>query len=247
LAQTAWVDDGAVLAPREVRVVAEYGLAHLAQGMYALLGQGLNLEEAAGVGHGLEVGARFGFRLDATGRGLRADQTARILDPETFGTGTDAAANPELRARARLARWAWGEAGVEDRLVLPIRRTPDVTEVAGGWLALHWAHLLRLDLGCDLVLGSEAFAASRAVQPALGVPAKLWFNVTRSIMVGAIGSIDLYGSTAYTTSHTDVLVEGVVGYRLPFCDVLASVTFPDLADSAVTRIGGAAGLACTLR
>jgi hypothetical protein len=122
-----------------------------------------------------------------------------------------------------------------------------VTEVAGGWIAFHWAHVLRLDLGCDLVAGSEAFAAARVVQPALGVPAKLWLNVTRSILVGALGSVDIYGSTAYTTSHIDVLVEGIVGYRLPFCDVLASVTLPDLADPTVFGIGGAVGFACTLR
>ena len=64
----------------------------------------MNLEIAGGVTHDLELGFRTGFRLDDDGQATQADSYGRPFDTETYGTGNDRVANPELRLRWSVAR-----------------------------------------------------------------------------------------------------------------------------------------------
>jgi hypothetical protein len=249
-AEGAWSDDEAVLAARRVRINAGYAFAGVRyaktsdQTVYSS-GEGLDLEEAIGIGHGLEVGARFGARPDP-GRGTRADEVARGPDTETFGTGIDTWANPELRLRWRAIRWTWGEAGVEDRVVLPIRPSPDVTEVLGVWARLHLAHRLRVEAALNAAYEVQWLAGGRVLAPALGAPVQLWANVTRRLFVGLLGTVHHAARTPYTDSTTRVELGAGAGHRFPVCDLLLTLATLDVTAGFIQRLGAGLGAACHL-
>ena len=250
-AQERWVDDPQVLAVRRFRLGAGFGLARLASRTFTnqtvqVVGSGMSLEEAAGLGRNLELGIRFGLRLDDAGRGLRADELARGFDTETFGTGLSVAANPELRLRWRACHWAWGEAGLEDRLVLPTEPDPSVTEVLGAWGSVHLRHVARLDVGVNGVLGSESFAARRVLRPAVGLPIALWGNVTSALFVGFLTTTHYFAATPYTTSYGLWEAGLGVGYRFTPCDVIEETVLPDVLGDFVRRAGIGIGLSCRI-
>jgi hypothetical protein len=246
-----WVDDEAVLAARRVRLGVGYGVAYFRLAVssdqtYGYIGSGLNLEDALGIGHGLEVGVRFGARVTALARGLRADEVARGLDTETFGTGLDTWANPELRLRWRAIRWSWGEAGLEDRVVLPIRPSPNPTEVLGGWARLHFLHRIRLDAALNGVLEVQSLARGRVLAPALGAPVQLWANVTRGLFVGLLATVHHAARTPFAESTTRVEVGAGVGFRFPVCDGIASGVALDATAGFTERLGLGLGASCHL-
>ena len=83
-------------------------------------GFGMNLEIAGGVTHDLELGLRTGVRFDDDGQATQADRYGRPFDTETYGTGFDRMANPELRLRWTVARGSNVLLGLETRAYLPI-------------------------------------------------------------------------------------------------------------------------------
>jgi hypothetical protein len=250
-AEGPWSDDDAVLAARRVRVSAGWGVAFFRFAVSSdqtlwFYGTGLDLEEAAGIGHGMEIGARFGARLDPYARGLRADEVARGPDTETFGTGIDTWANPELRLRWRAIRWRWGEAGVEDRVVLPIRPSPSLTEVLGGWVRIHVAHRLRLEAALNGVIEVQWLAGGRVVAPAVGAPVQLWANLTRGLFVGLLATVHHAGRTPYADSTTRVELGAGVGHRFPVCDAIVTGTTLDVTSGFTDRLGVGLAAACHL-
>lgn len=255
LAQQRWVEDPAVLAPGTVRLSAGGGLLLLTypgvkDERNGILGGGWNLEAATGLGRGLELGARLGLR-DAEGRGVHADEAARVMDSETFGTGLGTVANPELRLRWRVLSRGPVEAGVEDRIVFPVPSYLDFTEVLGGWAALHGGRYLRLDVALNAVLIWRAFEAERVFQLGIGLPVRLSVNITSGLFAGAVGTMHHLGSTPYTAASTTFAAGVGAGYRRGVCDVYAAHQWFDIFSSAVvngatTRLGLGIALSCRL-
>lgn len=236
-AQVRWVDDEHVLAARRVRLSAGVGYSELEYSGFWSHGTGLNLEEAFGIGHGLELGARFGLRPDQLGRGLRADELARGADTETFGTGISITANPELRLRWRFIRWSWGEASAENRAVLPIQPDPDFTEGLGARASARFAGIGRVDVGVNGILTWRSIETGHVVEPGLSVPVQVWFNVTRGLFVGALSSTRTFAATSVTSGATRVLVGLGVGYRLGPCELLLGAYLPDVVNDGTDRRG----------
>jgi hypothetical protein len=239
-AQERRVDDPEVLAPRRVRVTVGAGVVWAAaplsppnETVYSE-GAGGEVEEAVGLGHGLELGARFGARSSDLGRSLRADTVARGTDTETFGTGVAAIANPELRVRFQAIAWAWGEAGVEERAVLPIRETPDFTNVVGPWASFRFAGVARADVGVEAIVSRQSIATGALVQPAFGLPVRVWGNVTRSFSAGVFASLHAFGGTSVTPALTTWIVGGGAGYRIGGFDLTLTVQSLD-AGTDLTR------------
>jgi hypothetical protein len=209
-------------------------------------GSGVSFAEALGIGHGLELGVRFGLRLDEGGRSLRADEVARIVDFETFGTGLSVAPNPEAQVRWSVVRWARGEVGLKERLVFPIKLDPNVTELLGVWTSTRFGQQLRLDVGADGVLGLQTFAAKRIVVPGLGIPVALWDNITRALFAGVLTTTRYVGGTAYGESYTQFTAGVGVGYRLGSCDLSQVTYLIDVFRDFARLIGVGAGLSCRL-
>ena len=243
------VDDEAVLAPLRARVAAGYGVAWLTfpgpgQSAYAIGGTGVNAEGAIGLSRGLEVGVRFGLRLDDAGRGLRADEVARGFETATYGTGLSTIANPELRLRWRVVQWRWLEAGLDERFVFPTSSAPDVTQILGAWLSTHAPGVARADVGIDGVLSWQKFATGYQLLPAFGMPVRIWVNPTRGLFAGAIVTSRYYASTPYTTDYVQVTTGVVVGYRVGPCDASLGAYLLDVVNSGSDRRGIGVDLAC---
>ena len=250
-AQSRWVDDDAVLAARRIRIDAGFGAAlflhqTFTDHTYAVAGTGLNLEEAAGIGHGLEIGVRFGLRLDDGGRGLRADEVARGFDTETFGTGLATVPNPELRIRWRGARVGLWEIGLEDRVVLPLETEPEASDVLGLWASLHLGHIARVDGAFQVIVTVQKFAIGRVAQPGLAAPLRLWINATRSLYFGVLGAAHSTFATSVTSGNT-VWEAGIgAGYRLGLCDLQETTLSLDASQGLLSRTGVALGLSCRM-
>lgn len=249
--QERWVDDERVLAARRIRLTAGFGVVRFDAPAYSAqasswVGSGLSLEEAAGLGANLEAGARFGLRTSRRGQGLRADEVARTVDTETFGTGLSITANPELRLRWRAMRWSWGEAGLEDRVVLPIVPDPDVTEVLGAWTSLRLKHLARVDLGLNGAATLQSFARERVLILSFGSPVQIWANLTRGLFAGLITSVHTFATTTYTPSDTRWMAGLGLGYRLAACDLIAAAYDLDVLDDVTLRVGAGLTVSCTM-
>ena len=245
-AQTRWIDDQHVLPATRVRLSAGVGFSQFQYSGIQTYGTGLSLEEALGIGQGLELGARFGLRPDHDGRGLRADELARGADTETFGTGLSITANPELRLRWRFGRWNWGEASAENRLVLPIKPDPDVTEVLGARVSARFAGLGRVDVGLNGILTWRSVETGHVLEGGLSVPVQVWFNLTRGLFVGALSSTRTFAATSVTSGATRVLMGLGAGYRLGACDLLLSGYLLDLVNDATDRRGVGLTFACMM-
>ncbi len=248
-AEEPWADDAHVLAARGVRVSAGVGRALLSHAKLdgstlRILGLGVSLEEAVGLGHGLEIGARFGLRTDDAGRGLRADSVARGFDTQTFGTGQSTVANPELRLRLRALRWSWGEAGFEDRLVLPIKPDPAVTEVLSAWISIHRWHRVRVDAAITGWATWQSLAGQGVLDPGFAVPVSVWANVSRRLFAGIITSTQYLGGTPYSQGAAKLTLGLGIGYRLGACDPTAATYLLDVLDGGTDRTGLGVDLTC---
>ncbi len=246
-----WVDDEQVLAARRVRLSAGVGAVRVATQTLtnqtrAFTGTGLSFAEAVGLGHDLEVGVRFGFTTDAAGRGLRADEVGRGFETETFGTGLSAAANPEMRLRWRALRWPSLEAGLENRVVLPVVLDPSLTEWVAAWTSVHFGHVGRLDVAVEGILGWSTFAAANVLQPGFGLPVAFFANVTPAAFVGIMASARYFGPTDYTHGHARLITGLGFGYRLPPCDVTLTAFLLDTLTEFKDRAGLGIGLSCTM-
>jgi hypothetical protein len=252
-AEERWIDDERVLAARRIRLSAGFGVVRfdiptLSGRSGSFLGSGMNLEEAAGLGHDLEAGARFGLRMSRRGQGLRADEVARTVDTETFGTGLSVTANPELRLRWRALRGVWGEAGLEDRVVLPILPDPDVTEVLGGWVSFRLEHVARVDMALNGVVTWQSFARERVLIASFGAPVQIWTQLTRGLFVGLISTLHSSAATTYTPSDTRWMAGLGLGYRVIACDLTETTYLLNLLDNIdIARILGAGlGVSCLI-
>jgi hypothetical protein len=253
-AQQRWVEDEAVLAPASVRLSVGGGLLLMTypgvdKERYSIVGGGWNFEATAGLGRNLEVGARLGLR-DAEGRAVHADEAARVMDSETFGTGLGTIANPEMRLRWRMLRRGFLEAGIEDRIVLPVPGTPDVTEVLGAWAALHGGRSLRLDVALDSAFIGRSFEAGRVLQPGLGLPVRLSVNITAGLFASAGTTARYLAATRYTDAHFTLAAGVGLGYRYRACDLFAAyrrfdIFSKDVVNGSTARDG--VGLALTCR
>jgi len=254
--QQRWVEDEAVLAPARARFSAGGGLLLMtypgvsAGDRMSIIGWGWNLEAAAGLGHNLEIGARLGLR-DAEGRAIHADEAARVMDTETFGVGLGTVANPELRLRWRVLSRGRIEAGIEDRIVFPVPRYLDVTEVLGAWASLHGGRFVRVDVALNAVFIWRSFAAGRVFQPGLGLPVRFSVNITSGLFAGVVATTHYFASTTYTAAQTTVTVGAGLGYRYRACDLYAAYQRFDafsseVANGATEHTGIGLALSCRL-
>ena len=251
MAEGRWVDDEQVLEAKRLRLSAGFGLVRFESSSTAheappFVGSGLSLEEAVGLGMGLEAGVRFGLRFDENGRGLRADEVARGFDTETFGTGLSITANPELRLRWRALKWKNGEAGLENRLVLPSVPAPNVTDVLGAWTSVRIAEFARADIGLHGVLASQSFAEERAFMGGFGMPIDVWANLTRAVFVGLVSTSHFVAATRYSASSARWTLGLGTGARVLGCDVTGAGLLPDALGDFTNRLGLHLGLSCRL-
>ena len=240
-ADAPWVYRSIVLPRGEVAVDLGFGLGHQPDGLPnngSITGFGLNLALSAGVTHELEFGVRTGFRLDDGGQVTQADRYGRPFDTETFGTGFDTVANPEVHLRWAVARGSTAELGLEWRAYLPIENGSSFGMMFALPIVLR-AGSLRIDTGLYVPI----IFTSPDTTTVVSVPLHLWIQATRTLWLGP-----LFGLQVYSNGGGDRYPLGFgLGTSLThLVDLRTWILFPDISRNEAARTFGA-GIALQLR
>ncbi len=180
---------------------------------------------------GLEVGVRTGFRLGDAGKSTRADEFGRMYDITTFGTGADAAANPEINLRSSLFGNKIVELGAEGRFIIPAATGTSFGQVSGLHLRVHAPTLLRAETA---ILFPTIFA-SGGTEWAIAMPVSVWFQIG-DFYVGGLSGFRAY---RYPLERTDVIAGVGAGYTFAgMFDVKAQLLTQRINDSDWSRAAG---------
>jgi hypothetical protein len=173
------------------------------------VGLGMNLEGALGVTERLELGFRTGIRFGRDGEATRADGYARTLWTETYGTGFDTVANPELRIRWVAYSGSVAEVGLDGRVFLPIENGTNAGLMFGVPLAFHVSDLLRIDTGVYLpvVFNDPAFHA-------FSIPGYFWFQTSEKLWLGPMAQLRFQNFGRSNDRDTDLLLGFGLGYQV---------------------------------
>jgi hypothetical protein len=224
-----WVDRGLTMRQFGVSIDAGLGLAHT-EGADGATGGGMNLEGAFGILDNLELGLRTGVRLgDAQAKALQADQYARLFDLESYGTGRDLFANPELRLLGRALDLSVFELGVEGRVYLPFEDGTRFSFMFGVPMRMHVGRILRIDTGIYVpVVFYENAAGTTSNAVSVNLPAEFWFQVTRSLFLGPLVEFRANNDDVPSADHgAGVLLGFGLGYQISrFADLKTDFVFP---------------------
>jgi hypothetical protein len=148
-------------------------------------GFGMNLEIAGGLTHDLELGFRTGVRFDDGGQATQADKYGRLFDTETYGTGFDRMANPELRLRWTVARGANVHLGLGTRFYLPIETGTRFGVMFEVPLVLR-VGILRIDTGLYVPL--LFYDPTRSI---VSIPVHLWIQASSTFWLGPLFGLQI--------------------------------------------------------
>jgi len=194
-------------------------------------GFGLNLELTFGLARDVQLGLRTGFRLDEAGQRTQADGYGRLFETETYDTGGDRMANPEISALWAVARGGHAELGLKLAAYLPFERGTRFGMMLALPVALHGGSL-RLDTGVYVPV-----IFSDPTKTTISVPAHLWIQLTPRFWMGP-----LFGMRV-VTSGGGSSVSYPLGFGLgsmlnPNVDLRGWLLFPDINhDQAARRFG----------
>jgi hypothetical protein len=221
------------------------GVTHT-NGAAADTGVGLNLEAALGILDNLEISLRAGVRMGGGAKATQADDQGRLFDLETYGTGQDLFANPELRLLGRLLDLSVVELGLEGRIYAPFETGTRTSFMLGVPLRLHFGRIVRIDTGVYVpVVFYSINGGPVANAVSVNIPAEVWFQVTRRFFVGPLTELRINNDDpALGIGHgAGVLLGFGLGYQISrFADFKAAFDFPRLNGTPGPDFGAGAGL-----
>lgn len=187
---------------------------------------GINAEMAVGVTQRVELGVRTGIRFgDAFDRAIHADEYGRLFDRQTFDTGGDTVANPEVRVRGALVRSEVVELALEGRLVLPFANGTGAGLLFGVPLSFHLGNRVRLDTGPYVPV---SFPPRADTEVDLSAPIDLWIQATSRFWLGPMSGVRFY-RLGRDGGRTDVSLGLGLGYQITHAlDFKAMFLFPTL-------------------
>jgi len=200
-------------------------------------GAGLNLEGAIGITERVELGLRTGIRFGNESRAVQADGYGRTLWTETWGTGVDSVANPELRVRWTAYSGSVVEVGLDGRMFMPVEDATRFGVMFGVPLAFHVADFLRIDTGLYIptVFYDDTFLA-------FSLPAYFWFQVNEKLWLGPMSSLR-FTNVGNNTSATDFLLGFGLGYQVARAvDLKTMLLFPAIDDETTRNFGAGFGV-----
>ncbi len=153
-----------------------------------LSGVGMNAEMAVGLTSRVELGVRTGLRFgDAAARSTQGDSYGRLFDRQTFATGADPFANPEVRVLGAIVREPIVELGLEGRIVLPFEQGTSAGVLFGLPLAFHLGDRVRLDVGLYVPI----VFSRPAVVTDLAIPVDVWIQATPRLWLGPMTGVHI--------------------------------------------------------
>jgi hypothetical protein len=147
-------------------------------------GLGLNLELGYGFGSGVELRFRTGLRLGNDGRITQADEYGRMFETETFGTGIDEVANPEIGLRWLLARGSAAGLALDTRLYLPVEDGTELGVLLGLPVHFYLGNSARIATGVNAVLlfYDDTYTI-------ISIPLHLWFRLSGATSLGLLTGV----------------------------------------------------------
>ena len=152
-----------------------------------ITGLGLNFELKGGLTSSLQLGLRTGIRLGSEGRLTQADRFGRAFETETYGTGVDSFANPEISLRQALLRTEDVGLALEGRLYLPLEDGTELGIMVALPLHLHLSDNTRFDSGIYVPI----FFTDPATR-VISFPFHLWFQANDGVALGVLTGVRLY-------------------------------------------------------
>jgi hypothetical protein len=223
-AAAPWIYRGLTLPRHDIAVDFGMGYGHGADGPDGL---GMNLEMRVGVAHDFELGFRTGFRLDDGGQFTQADRYGRPFDTETYGTGGDRVANPEIRLRWSMARSYAAELGLELRFYLPIETGTRFGFMVGLPIALR-AGPIRFDTG--LYVPILFYDPTWTI---VSIPLHVWIQPSRDFWLGPLLGMRVVNRGG---SDTQYPLGFGMGWQLNrIVDLRMWFVFPDISQDAAAR------------
>lgn len=235
-----WIFRRLTLPRGDVALDIGLGLGHEPVGANgSVTGFGMNLEIAFGVTHELELGLRTGTRIGSDGEATQGDRYGRTFDTETYGTGHDAVANPELRMTWAVAQGSMVHLGLEGRVYLPIENRTRVGLMFAVPLRLRLG-AVRVDTGVYVPL-----LFNDPTQDTISFPFHIWLQASRTLWLGPLLGVKFVN--AGNASHTEYPLGFGVGTALANAiDLRFWFLFPDISRNEAARSFGA-GLALQIR
>jgi hypothetical protein len=241
-----WIFRRLTLPRGDVALDLGLGLGHAPIGAdRSITGFGMNLEIAFGVTHDVELGLRTGLRIGADGEATQADRYGRTFDTETYGTGSDALANPELRMTWAVAQGSMVHLGLEGRVYLPIER--------GTRVGVMFAVPLRLRLGAVRV-DTGVYVPILFYDPTwttISFPFQIWLQASRTLWLGPLLGVKFVDGNGNAGTPRERHTEYPLGFGLGTAlsnaiDLRMWLLFPDINHNEAARTFGA-GLALQIR
>lgn len=200
-------------------------------------GLGLNLEGALGVTDSLELGLRTGVRFGDEGRAVRADGYGRTLWTETWGTGGDTVANPELRIRWVAYSGSVAEVGLDGRVFMPVETGTRFGMMFGVPLAFHVSDWVRIDSGVYVPLQFYD-----PLYNAFVIPGYFWFQTSPKLWLGPMASLR-FVDTGPGGHDAQLLLGFGLGYQVANAvDLKTWFLLPQIEDDFVRRFGAGFGV-----
>ena len=205
----------------------------------SVTGLGMNLEGALGVTERLELGFRTGVRFGDDGRATGADYYGRTLWTETYGTGGDTVANPELRIRWVAYSGSIAEVGLDGRVFLPIENGTRFGMMFGVPLAFHVSDILRIDTGAYIPI---VFRDQGQALNGLSIPGYFWFQTSEKLWLGPMAQLRFIDPGP--GDHNAHLLLGFgLGYQVASSvDLKTMILFPTVDDDFVRHVGAGFGV-----
>lgn len=203
-----WVDRPMTLHRLVFAGDAGAGIGHADYGPRDFTGLGLNLEGALGITDQLEIGLRTGIRLGDDAKLARADGYGRTLWTETYGTGADTFANPELRIKWVAYSGSVAEIGLDGRVYMPVEDNTRFGLMFGVPMAFHISDFVRIDTGVYIPT-----IFNDPLNIAISIPGYFWFQTSEKLFLGpmaAFRSFNLGNNGAYS----DFLLGFGMGYQV---------------------------------
>jgi hypothetical protein len=194
----------------------------------SLTGMGFNVEAKYGLGGGAEFGIRTGIR-NSDGRTTNADSYGRPSDWQTFGTGRDTFANPELRIRQ----------AVTSALALEARAYVPFNGHFGFMLAAPM-HLQGNGFQLDSGVYVPLIFTDGNTESCVSIPAQLWLATNSGSYIGLLSGARLANPGGNWSVPIGVGFDRTLSQA---ADLVLWFMFPDVTrDSAAKQFGGGVAL-----
>jgi hypothetical protein len=196
------------------------------------LGLGFNLELGIGLGSALELRGRTGLRVGNNGRFTRADVYGRPFQTETYNTGGDTVANPELGLIWAFARGRPAEIGLDMRVTLPVGS--DIGVMVALPIRLHLGRA-RLDTGVYVPIFFHDRDGDRDddVDAIISVPFHLFFQPSGDFYLGFMTGVRFHDPG--TTVPLGFGLGSAVSYGT---DLRFWLLFPDVSHDGSAKVFG---------